>query len=126
MFTGAHFLFYSQDCDADRAFVREVLGFRSVDAGEGWLIFALPSAEAAFHPSERPFVQRHADHDLLGAVLYLMCDDVRAVVRMLEKKNVTCSTLVEAPWGIATSFPLPSGAALGLYQPTHPTAVGLP
>ena len=73
MIIGAHFLLYSRDADADRQFLHDVLGFRGVDAGDGWLIFALPPAEIAVHPASRNFVQRHAEHELLGAVLYLMC-----------------------------------------------------
>jgi hypothetical protein len=124
MIYGAHFLLYSSDPEADRAFLRDVVGFRSVDAGHGWLIFALPPAELAVHPAEGTFVQRHADHDLLGAVLYLMCDDVHAVVRDLRAKKVACSEIVVAEWGLSTTVPLPSGGRLGLYQPTHPTAIG--
>jgi hypothetical protein len=125
MITGAHFLFYSQDPDADRTFIREVLEFPSVDLGHGWLIFALPPAEFAVHPSEGAFVQAHAEHPLLGAVLYLMCDDLPALLRSLEAKNVQCSELTEAPWGIKTTIRLPSGGEIGLYQPSHPTAIGL-
>jgi hypothetical protein len=125
MITGAHFLFYSQDPDADRAFIREVLEFPSVDLGHGWLIFALPPAELAVHPSEGgTFTQDHAGHPLLGAVLYLMCDDLRALLQSLEAKNVRCSEVTEAPWGIRTTIQLPSGGEIGLYQPSHPTAIG--
>jgi hypothetical protein len=125
MFSGAHLLFYTVNPDADRAFVRDVLGLGSVDVGGGWLIFRLPPAEAAFHPAEAPFVQEHATHPLLGAVLYLMCDDVRATIAKLAEKQVTCSAIAEAEWGLATTIPLPSGASLGLYQPLHPTALNL-
>jgi len=123
MIRGAHFLLYSKDADADRKFLREVLRFRSVDAGHGWLIFGLPPAELAVHPAEGNFVQRHAEHDLLGAVLYLMCDDVKAEVKKLKAKKVKCAAIEAAPWGMFTSFRLPSGGELGLYQPTHPTAI---
>lgn len=126
MIYGAHFLLYSSEPEADRAFLCDVLDLRSVDAGHGWLIFALPPAELAVHPAEGTFVQRHGDHDLLGAVLYLMCDDVLAVVRDLRTKQVTCSGIVVAEWGSSTTVPLPSGGRLGLYQPTHPTAIGGP
>lgn len=123
MFTGAHLLFYSTDADADRAFMRDVLGFASVDAGGGWLIFRLPRAEAGVHPAEQPFVVGHAGQELLGAVLYLMCDDLAATVRELESRGVRCAPPLEAEWGRATTFPLPSGASLGLYQPLHPVAI---
>ena len=125
MITGAHVLLYSTDPDADRAFFRDVLEFRSVDAGGGWLIFALPPAEAALHPADGEFVHPHAGHSLLGAVLYLMCDDIRAAVQSLARKNVTCAPIDEEPWGIKTTFRLPSGGEIGLYQPTHTTAIGL-
>ena len=80
MITGAHFLLYSKDPEADRAFLREILEFRAVDLGHGWLIFALPPAELAVHPSDANFVQKHAEHDLIGTTLYLMCDDLVSVV----------------------------------------------
>jgi catechol 2,3-dioxygenase-like lactoylglutathione lyase family enzyme len=121
MITGAHFLLYSKDADADRQFLRDVLGFRGVDAGEGWLIFALPPAEIAVHPSSENFVQRHAEHELLGAVLYLMCDDLASSTKALEQKGVTTTEVEKADWGIKTTIRLPSGGEIGLYQPTHPT-----
>jgi catechol 2,3-dioxygenase-like lactoylglutathione lyase family enzyme len=125
MITGAHFLLYTKDPEADRAFFRDVLNFRSVDLGEGWLIFALPPSEMAVHPSDGNFVQRHADHPMLGAVLYLMCDDLRSFIKSLKAKNVRCTEVSEAPWGLKTTIPLPSGGEIGLYQPSHPTAIGL-
>lgn len=123
MITGAHVLLYSRDPDADRAFFRDILGFPNVDAGGGWLIFALPPAELGVHPSEGTFVQSHAEHDLLGSVLYLMCDDLDSFVRSLETKNVRCTKIEEAEWGQGTTIELPSGGKIGLYQPTHPTAL---
>lgn len=69
MINGAHILFFSTDPEADRAFTRAVLNFPSVDVGGGWLIFALPPTEAAFHPVDQAHVQAHAGHGLLGAVL---------------------------------------------------------
>lgn len=127
MFNGAHVLFYSQDPEADRAFFSEVLELRSVDAGQGWLIFGLPPAEAALHPVEGDDDPRreHAGHQLLGAVVYLMCEDLQATVRSLAAKGVVCSEIDQAPWGLKTTIPLPSGGELGLYQPRHPTALGL-
>jgi hypothetical protein len=119
--TGAHFLIYSTNPDADRAFFRDVLDFRAVDAGGGWLIFALPPAELAVHPSDGAFVQRHADRDLIGAVLYLMCDDLRSLVESLQRKNVDCAPIGEAEWGRYTILRLPSGGGIGLYEPTHPS-----
>jgi hypothetical protein len=113
MINGAHLLLYTSDADADRAFLRDVLKFPNVDAGHGWLIFALPPAEIAVHPADA------APH----AELYLMCDDVRAQVKTLEAKGITCGELQTERWGIRTAITLPSGAHLGLYQPTHPTAI---
>lgn len=125
MINGAHILLYSNDPKADRAFFRDVLNFPSVDAGHGWLIFALPPAEVALHPSDGETSQVHAGRKLLGGVLYLMCDDLKGVVKSLTAKNVTCSPLEEEDWGIKTTIMLPSGSEVGLYQPMHPTALGL-
>jgi catechol 2,3-dioxygenase-like lactoylglutathione lyase family enzyme len=124
MITGAHVLIYTTDAEADRRFLRDVLELRSVDAGHGWLIFALPPAEAALHPGDGQFVDRLGDETVLGAVLYLMCDDVAATVRSLEARGASCTPLRDEQWGIRTTITLPSGGALGLYQPTHPTAIG--
>jgi catechol 2,3-dioxygenase-like lactoylglutathione lyase family enzyme len=125
MITGAHLLLYSQDPDADRAFLRDVLGFPYVDVGHGWLIFGLPPAEVAVHPVDGDFVQSHGGHPLLGTVLYLMCDDLRGLIQSLEAKGVHCSEVTEESWGMKTTLRLPSGGELGLYQPSHPTALGL-
>jgi hypothetical protein len=125
MITGAHILIYSVNPEADRIFFRDVLGFPAVDAGGGWLIFALPPAEAALHPGGESNQQSHGGRSLLGAVLYLMCDDVRATIRSLEAKNVACSPTEEEPWGIKTTIRLPSGGEIGLYQPSHPTPLSL-
>jgi len=125
MMIGAHILFYSKNADADRTFFREVLGLASVDVGDGWPIFAMPPAEAAVHPAEKEFSQTHAGRQLLGAVLYLMCDNLQAEIESLGKKNVRCTEIHDAPWGISTTIPLPSGSALGLYQPRHETALNL-
>jgi len=114
MIFGAHVIVYSKDADADRAFFRDVLGFRSVDAGHGWLIFALPPGEAAFHPSEE-----NGAHEL-----YFMCDDLKAEVAGLAEKGVRCSGVQEQRWGSITKMRLPGGGQIGLYQPKHPTAIG--
>jgi hypothetical protein len=123
MINGAHFLFYSKNPEADRAFFRDVLEFSAVDVGGGWLIFAMPATEMAVHPGDGNFVQGHGDHQLLGAVLYLMCDDLGSTIRSLEVKRVKCSPIVEVEWGIKTTIPLPSGGEIGLYQPKHVTAI---
>ena len=121
MIYGAHFLLYSKDPDADRAFLRDALGFQGVDAGAGWLILALPPAEIAVHPSTDNLAQRHAGHELLAAVLYLMCDDLNATLKALAVKGVAATEIEEEDWGIRTTIRLPSGGELGLYQPTHPS-----
>jgi catechol 2,3-dioxygenase-like lactoylglutathione lyase family enzyme len=120
MLIAAHFLLYSKDPEADRAFFRDVLGFPFVDAGHGWLIFKLPPSEAAFHPaeSEKP--------DLFpGATLYLMCDDLKVQMDQLRAKGVKFTKPEEARWGIMTTITLPGGGEVGLYQPSHATAFDL-
>ncbi len=121
MITGAHVLLNSSDAEADRAFFRDVLQFPWVDAGHGWLIFKLPIAEAALHPAE----SGAAVPGLLPGQLYLMCDDLHAEIQTLATRNVVCSAISRERWGITTSIRLPSGGAIGLYQPLHPTALGL-
>jgi catechol 2,3-dioxygenase-like lactoylglutathione lyase family enzyme len=117
MITGLHAILYSPDADKVRAFLRDVLGLKSVDAGHGWLIFAAPPAELAAHPTEGNEGPRHE--------LYLMCDDLKATMKELSGKGVQCSAITEARWGSITSIHLPGGGELGLYQPKHPTALGL-
>ena len=113
MINGIHALIYAKDADKVRTFFRDVLGLASVDAGGGWLIFALPPAEMGVHPAE-PDGEHHE--------LYLMCDDVAATIKELEGKGVKCSAVHEADWGWATSIELPDGGKLGMYQPKHPKA----
>jgi hypothetical protein len=123
MIAGAHFLLYSKDPEADRAFLKTVLEFPSLDLGDGWLIFALPPAELAVHPGDGEFVQVHTEHPMQGSLLYLMCDDLSNEIGLLKRKGVTCATPVEAEWGISTNVGLPSGGEIGLYQPTHRTMI---
>ncbi len=125
MITGAHFLLYSKDADADRAFLRDVLEWHSVDLGHNWLIFRVPPAEVAVHPGSGDFVQQHGDEDLLGIVLYLMTDNLASTIQSLEKRGTRCSPVVKAEWGSSTTLRLPSGGRVGLYQPTHLTAIDL-
>src|SRR5260370_34902522 len=113
MISGAHVIVYSKDAEADRAFFRDVLGFRSVDAGHGWLIFALPPAEAAFHPSENNDVHE----------LYFMCDDLKAEMAALKKNAVECSGVHEERWGSITHFHLPGAGKICLYHPKHPKPI---
>ncbi|HEV7959092.1 MAG TPA: VOC family protein [Acidimicrobiales bacterium] len=113
MFIGAHVVIYSKDAGADRAFLRDVLGFSFVDAGHDWLIFALPPAEVAVHPTEG-----HSEHEL-----YLLCDDLDGEMTRLREKGVRFSSVEEARWGSVTTIDLPSGGHVGLYQPKHPLAL---
>src|SRR3954468_18010006 len=89
MIHGAHVIIYSKDANADRAFFRDVLKYESVDAGHGWLIFALPPAEVAVHPSNENDVHE----------LFLMCDDVHALIAEMTNKGVPCSPVDEQRWG---------------------------
>jgi catechol 2,3-dioxygenase-like lactoylglutathione lyase family enzyme len=125
MINGAHVLLYSEDPEADRAFFRDVLELRAVDAGGGWLIFQLPPAEAALHPADGDAGRLHAGQSLLGAVLYFMCEDLPSLIESLKTRNVACTSVEQAPWGMKTTIRLPSGGEVGLYQPTHPTAFDL-
>jgi hypothetical protein len=109
MITGAHSVIYSQNPEADRAFLRDILKFRSVDAGGGWLIFALPPAELAVHPSEKNDVHE----------FYLICDDVAALILEMLQHNVTCTPVQTERWGLLTHITLPGGGKLGIYQPRH-------
>jgi hypothetical protein len=111
MIQGAHVILYSKDAEADRAFFRDVLRWPFADAGHGWLIFALPPAEVAMHPSDE-----NDAHEL-----YLMCDDVVAFIAEMKSKNVDCSPIDEQRWGSITHLTLPGGGKLGVYQPKHPT-----
>jgi catechol 2,3-dioxygenase-like lactoylglutathione lyase family enzyme len=115
MISGAHVIVYSKNAEADRAFFRDVLGFKSVDAGHGWLVFALPPAEAAFHPSDGNGVHE----------LYFLCEDLKAELASLAMMGVECSAVHEERWGSITKMRLPGGGEVGLYQPKHPTAFGL-
>ena len=107
MIFGAHAIVYSRDATTDRAFFRDVLRLSSVDAGQGWLIFALPPAEMAVHPAE--------EDD--GHELYLMSDDLEADIKALGDKGVRCSEVDEERWGLLTRIQLPGGGEVGLYQP---------
>ena len=116
MISGLHAIIYSMDAEADRAFFRDVLKFPHVDAGHGWLIFGLPAAELACHPAEgRTQNGRHE--------IFLMCDDLGAVLRRLAAGKVAYRPTSEEPWGITTRLTLPGGSEISLYQPKHPTAL---
>jgi len=116
MISGAHVVLYSKKPEADRKFFRNVLKLRYVDAGHGWLIFALPPAEVAVHPSKssRRNEETHS--------LFLMCDDLNSTVKSLARKKVKCKIIDEQSWGKIAMIKLPSGGELGLYEPKHPVA----
>jgi catechol 2,3-dioxygenase-like lactoylglutathione lyase family enzyme len=114
---GAHVIIYSRDAEADRAFFRDVLGYPHVDAGGGWLIFALPPAELAVHPAEGPPAQE----------FYLMCDDLAATMAELTERGAEFTgPPSDRGWGLLTSIRLPGGGHLGLYEPRHPIAHAAP
>ena len=114
MITGLHAIVYTAGAEEDRAFFRDVLGLNSVDAGGGWLIFAMPPAELAFHPTDG--AARHS--------LSLMCADIHATLDDLRAKGVTVSDeITEADWGLLASITLPGGSELPIYQPRHKTAI---
>lgn len=112
MISGAHFNLYSKDAEADRAFLRDVVALDSVDAGGGWLIFALPPSEVAVHPAEEGRNE-----------LYLMCEDIEVTIESLERRGgVVKLPIVEQRWGRVVHLVLPGGGEVGLYQPKHPLA----
>jgi len=109
MITGAHSIIYSMKADADRAFFRDVLGLTHVDVGGGWLIFGLPPAEVAVHPSDT-----NDEHEL-----YLMCDDIEAFVAAMKARHIMCAPVSNQGWGLLTEVTLPGGGTIGVYQPRH-------
>ncbi len=121
MINAAHVVIYTGDAEADRAFFRDVLGLAAVDAGQGWLIFALPPAELGIHPTDEKAWRGS------GALkghhqLYLMCDDVESTVGELKGKGVEFTQPVnDTGWGLLTALKLPGGSELWLYQPKHPS-----
>jgi catechol 2,3-dioxygenase-like lactoylglutathione lyase family enzyme len=116
MIMGSHVIVYSRDAEADRAFLADVLGQPHVDAGGGWLIFKVPPAELAVHPSDGP----------TGHELYFMCDDLEATMSELQAKGVNFTRAVsEERWGRLTRFRLPGGGEMGMYEPLHPLAIDL-
>jgi len=109
MIIGSHSIIYSKNPDADRAFLRDVLRLTNVDVGGGWLIFGLPPAEVAVHPSDKNDVHE----------FYLMCDDVEAFIAEMKKSGIACAPAQNLGWGLLTSVMLPGGGKLGVYQPRH-------
>ena len=129
---GTHLLLYSADPLADRGFLRDVLGFKFVDTGHDWLIFKLPPAEAGVHPLEGPntpeaalAAERGPGGGFAIATVWLMVEDIQVARTELAGKGVESGEAVDEGWGIMTSFALPSGARVGLYQPRHEVALNL-
>ena len=110
---GAHVIVYSKKADADRKFLADLFGTKGADAGGGWMIYALPPAEIAVHPSDENDVHE----------LYVMVDDVEAFVAAMKKKKVKCAPVSEQRWGLLTSITLPSGGKLGVYEPKHASPI---
>ena len=109
MIIGAHSIIYSTDPEADRAFFRDVLKLTHVDVGHGWLIFGLPPAEVAVHPSEKNDVHE----------FYLMCDDIEGFVSAMKQQEIACEPVQDQGYGLLTQLTLPGGGKLGVYQPRH-------
>lgn len=116
MINGSHTVIWSHDADVTRAFLRDVLELDSVDAGDGWLLFALPPAEVGIHPTA-------GAEERLRHELYLMCDDIEATLAELADKGVAIASSPEDQgWGIVAAIDVPGAGSLSLYQPRHPTA----
>jgi hypothetical protein len=116
---GAHVLLYSSEPEALRATLRDVFGWKHVDAGDGWLIFALPPAELGVHPAEGPTFEAGARHQLS-----LMCDDIRATIRALRAKGIPVQgEPTDEGYGVATTLELPGGVVVQLYEPRHRMAI---
>lgn len=113
---GAYAMLFTKDADADRAFLRDVIGLRAVDAGQGWLIFALPPSEMGVHPGEKNDAYE----------FYFMTDDVEAEIAGLRAKGVACDDIADRGWGLISAVAMPGGGKLALYQPRHPLAHGQP
>ena len=112
MITGVHAIVFSPEAEQVRAFFLDVLGLSSVDAGGGWLIFALPPAELAVHPADG--ASRHE--------LYLMCDDIHAALADLRDKGVEVARdVADQGWGLLAAIRLPDGSEFPIYEPRHPS-----
>lgn len=109
MINGAHIIIYSKDAEADKNFIKDILNFPFVDVNKGWLIFKLPPAEVAIHPSD--------ENDLHE--FYLMTDNLDSEIKLLKKQGVACESVTQQGWGRSTRLKLPGGGSLGLYEPRH-------
>jgi predicted enzyme related to lactoylglutathione lyase len=119
---GAHVLLYTPEPEALRATLRDVFGWSHVDAGDGWLIFALPPSELGVHPAEGPTAEADTRHQLS-----LMCDDIGSTVRELRSKGLeVVGEPQDEGWGITVTLVLPGGVQVLLYEPRHPVAISAP
>ena len=116
MIIGGHSIIYSKGPEADRAFLRDILKLTNVDVGDGWLIFGLPPAELAVHPSEQNDVHE----------FFLMCDDVQAFLAEMARHHITCAPVQDRGYGLVTEVTLPGGGKLGVYQPRHARPESMP
>jgi hypothetical protein len=107
--TGAHSIIYSKNAEADRAFLRDVLKLTNVDVGHGWLIFGLPPAELAVHPSNENNVHE----------FYFMCESIERFVAEMKEHQIACDPVRDQDYGLFTQLILPGGGKLGVYQPRH-------
>ena len=122
MINGTHGIIYADDAEAARAFFRDVLGYRYVDAHGGWLIFQLPPAELGIHPAA-PVAAPGQGAPSGHHELFLMCDDIEATVAELTEKGVEFTTPIENQgFGLITRLRVPGAGELGIYEPRHPTA----
>ena len=117
MINGAHAIIYSKDADADRDFLRDILGLPHVDVGRGWLIFGLPPSEVAVHPAEG----EGGKHEL-----YFMCSDVEELKSALSEHGIDSSPVENQGWGLVTHVTLPGGSKIGVYEPRHPRPESAP
>lgn len=119
---GAHLLFYSREAEALRESLRRAFGFEFVDAGGGWLIFAMPPAELGVHPAEGPTYESGVRHQIA-----FMCDDIRSTIDALKAKNIRIDgEPQDEGWGITVTMTLPGDLEVMLYEPRHPTAIASP
>lgn len=116
---GAHVLLYTPEPDALRATLRDVFGWKYVDAGDGWLIFALPPAELGVHPAQGPSYESGVRHQFT-----LMCDDIEATIGELRAKGIEVKGQpTDEGFGITVMLNLPGGVEVLLYEPRHPVAI---
>jgi predicted enzyme related to lactoylglutathione lyase len=119
--TGTHMLFYTTEAEKLRAMLRDVFGFKHVDAGGGWLIFALPPSELGVHPDEGPTYESGIRHQIS-----FMCDNIGNTITELKGKGVeVVGEPKDEGYGITVMLTLPGNCEVMLYEPRHPIAAGM-